>query len=789
LIWDSSTIPALSELLSQASLQISLTVRADTDAKDGGTVVNTARTISMDESGSLITDSDSAILTISEPVASINVQKTASTGVIVPGEELTYTITVSNDGEQDLTNITVIDTLPQGLTYASSNPDPDTVSHPGIIWEITNLPVGSSKEIRLTVRTSANLNDYDITTTNEVQVKATDESGDLQTDRATETLPLKEKETSIDIAKVASEGVIIPEEEITYTLTITNNGEQNLYNVSIYDTAPDGLKFVRSEYNQTTLSWTGNDILLSWAYSDTFAPGKREEIRITFIASREIADYNLSSPNDYVHNQAWVTSLDESNNPQTDIDAEALPLLPIVKITSPINDEVIRDTQTILARISKDVHTASISINGGPFIPMDKITPDSWDYLWDTLSPTLIDGAHTLQVKATDSEGYTGYSEIVTVNIDNTPEPIIILTPDSGTCIRRTEFIEVTAPDHTKHVTFEVSPDQGRTWYLLTDDRNPADGWNYLWDTLSDTLPDGDYQIKVTSYDILEKFIATDINHVCVDNSIVCPSIDITSITPLPAFKNDRWEVYVSQVIISDTDVDPTTELIWIENKIEVSPVLIPVDGKFSKLVNLLEGENTIIVHARDDLGNTCSDSVTITYVKPKVCYLVDKNGGLVVNPTGTHVEVPLNGVSDPVDICIRALSKEEQEELIPRKHCCSPLGVAHEFAPTGAAFNKPVTIRLNYTDDIWDFNRNGRWDEGELDETKFEIVYWDEQAQDWIFIGWTARDEQENWIEVQVNHFTIYDIAENSCAPPIELSVCVDKNPFKKNEGTKFCI
>ncbi|MDI6795031.1 MAG: DUF11 domain-containing protein, partial [bacterium] len=249
--WDSSNISALADLLPGTSVKIRLTVKADTEvvntaglasyiltitndegevevgtkaanpeAIDGFKVVNTACVEGRDESGfRVVSSSNPAIMIIREPKASIDVKKTASTGVIVPGEELTYTITVLNDGWQDLANVVVIDTLPAGLTYHSSNFDPERITHPeDLRWKIANLPIGSYEEIRLTVNTRANVNDYTASNpTNTVVVVGWDESGDSQTATAIESLPIQVKVSRIDITKTASQSVIIPGEPVTYT--------------------------------------------------------------------------------------------------------------------------------------------------------------------------------------------------------------------------------------------------------------------------------------------------------------------------------------------------------------------------------------------------------------------------------------------------------------------------------------------------------------------------------------------------------------------------------------------
>ena len=58
--------------------------------------------------------------------------------------EFEYTITVTNNGDGDATGTTVVDTLPAGLEYVSSDPA-GTVSGSTVTWNVGDLdPAGSS---------------------------------------------------------------------------------------------------------------------------------------------------------------------------------------------------------------------------------------------------------------------------------------------------------------------------------------------------------------------------------------------------------------------------------------------------------------------------------------------------------------------------------------------------------------------------------------------------------------------------------------------------------------------
>ncbi|MDI6792602.1 MAG: hypothetical protein QME81_07020, partial [bacterium] len=332
--WDSSTIPALTQLQVGQIIQIRLTVTCENDADSGTEEINTVYTWGEDETGELRDDQDTAAITVIEPYSAINIQKTASHGKIETNKEESYTITVvnigrqiltGNDGSQALTDVTVIDTLPAGLTYYSTTFDSDKVTHPAdLVWQIANLPIGAYEEIRLTVNSDSDVAAYGGTTTptNLVIATGTDESGDTQTDTATETLPLKIKRASINIEKTASAGQGYAGGTLTYTLTITNNGDQVLTGVTITDSIPTGIYFKNDQFDaaNVTRTVTRTDTL-AWVIADPFEPGEIEEIRITLDLDRDPT--KVTNP---IYNAARVESYDESNNLVTDQDFESLPL-------------------------------------------------------------------------------------------------------------------------------------------------------------------------------------------------------------------------------------------------------------------------------------------------------------------------------------------------------------------------------------------------------------------------------------------------------------------------------
>lgn len=94
-----------------------------------------------------------AVVTVTNTfkVGHLTLTKTVDKPSVVVGGTLTYTITAVNDGELDLSGVTVTDVLPAGVSYVSSTPAAayDAATHT-LTWTIDSLTVGASRVFTVT---------------------------------------------------------------------------------------------------------------------------------------------------------------------------------------------------------------------------------------------------------------------------------------------------------------------------------------------------------------------------------------------------------------------------------------------------------------------------------------------------------------------------------------------------------------------------------------------------------------------------------------------------------------
>lgn len=176
------------------------------------------------------------------------------------GQQVTFNVTVTNNGPNNATGVTLNDTLPAGFTLVSSTPPTGTTYTNGV-WNIGALNNGQS--VTLAIVATAN-NPSSVTGTDPYKNTATisgmnqfdtNNSNDMAMVTVTPT------QTDVQVTKeIVSGSRATVGQNVTFRITARNNGPQTATNVVVRDLLPDGLQFVSSTagtaYNSTTGDWT-----------------------------------------------------------------------------------------------------------------------------------------------------------------------------------------------------------------------------------------------------------------------------------------------------------------------------------------------------------------------------------------------------------------------------------------------------------------------------------------------------------------------------------------------------
>ena len=177
-------------------------------------------------------------------VPEINPDKTANISNPNFGDNVTYTVTVTNDGIGDAKDVVVRDVLGEGLKFVSAtgNYTFDEATHT-VTW-IVDLAKGESKVFSVIATVSGYGN-------------------------VTNSLVVGNKTTGVNVTvpeinpdKTVDNGIPNFGDNVTYTVTVTNDGIGDANNVVITDVLDKGLKFLNATGNFTydektgTITWT-----------------------------------------------------------------------------------------------------------------------------------------------------------------------------------------------------------------------------------------------------------------------------------------------------------------------------------------------------------------------------------------------------------------------------------------------------------------------------------------------------------------------------------------------------
>ncbi|MFO0902488.1 MAG: DUF11 domain-containing protein [Pirellulales bacterium] len=172
------------------------------------------------------------------------------------GQQIQYTVTVTNNGPNQATNVVVNDLLPTGVTFVSSTPSQGQYTAGTGVWAVGTI--NTSAAATLTIVATVTQTGVRTNTATITSLDQTDENPNNNTANAQTTTP------SVDIAitKAVDDNTPNRNQNVTFTVTATNNGPDAATGVTVTDVLPAGLTFVSATpsgsttYNQGTGLWT-----------------------------------------------------------------------------------------------------------------------------------------------------------------------------------------------------------------------------------------------------------------------------------------------------------------------------------------------------------------------------------------------------------------------------------------------------------------------------------------------------------------------------------------------------
>lgn len=248
--------------------------------------------------------------------AAPDLQITKSDGVesATDGQNVTYLIAFSNIGNQDALGVVITDTLAPETSFVSCSNGCDSSAAPTISWAVGTLAPGDGATYSVTVAVLDPVPDGTRTIVNNVVI--TDDGTNGPDPDPTNNSDDDTDTYGVDLAVTKTDGqtTAVPGDDLSYTITVTNNGPTTLTEFTLTETLPpalSGVLFVPSagDYDAVTEVWTGfgdfsEGDTLTLVVSGTIDPGATGEL---------VNSVSVQPP-------AGVPDTDPTNNTATDID-------------------------------------------------------------------------------------------------------------------------------------------------------------------------------------------------------------------------------------------------------------------------------------------------------------------------------------------------------------------------------------------------------------------------------------------------------------------------------------
>jgi uncharacterized repeat protein (TIGR01451 family) len=307
------------------------------------------------------------------------------TGVVEAGGTISYTLTVTNDGDGNATGVALTDELPTGVTFVDATPgcseDAGTVT-----CVLGDVDAGASLDVEITVSVDAETCGA---LTNVAAVEAANETGGATgnnvSNEVANTVGCDEPSPpDLEVTKSSSAaGILGDGDQVTYTLQVTNTGDVEATGVQVHDLLPAGVDVLLS----TVPTFKGTPCTIASSVVPGQPPVTTVECGPASLAAGESATITVlvevnGDVCGAVTNAVDVEGANEpeanvgpENHAEVDEEIECVPNIRLVKGgTSPVH---VGDTVT---------YTFSVRNNGG----VDLTDVELVDLKCDT-APTLVD--------------------------------------------------------------------------------------------------------------------------------------------------------------------------------------------------------------------------------------------------------------------------------------------------------------------------------------------------------------------------------------------------------------
>jgi len=202
------------------------------------------------------------------------------------GENITYTITVTNDGPGDASGVTLQDILPAGVIFVSAAPTQGSCSEVGgvVTCDLGNLGVGGTASVDIEVTAPDSAGDI----SNQASVTGNESDPDNANNSANEVTTVNAL-VDLEVNKNDTPDPVNAGASLSYSVTVTNHGPSDATGVTVTDTLPVGCTFNSATPTQGSCSEASGVVTGSLG---SLAAGGSAQVSILVTAPSSAGDIN-----------------------------------------------------------------------------------------------------------------------------------------------------------------------------------------------------------------------------------------------------------------------------------------------------------------------------------------------------------------------------------------------------------------------------------------------------------------------------------------------------------------
>jgi uncharacterized repeat protein (TIGR01451 family) len=185
----------------------------------------------------------SVATTVSHPWGELLLDKAGPAAALV-NSPIVYVVTCQNPSAVMLTDVSVADVLPAGVSFVSASPAPDVATAPLLRWSLGNLDPGASRSIVVTTTAPSVLGTVINT--------ALADAHQVTMTTALHSTQVVAQAAILRVTKDASASRVNVGDVLVYTLHYSNAGNQSTTDVILTDTLPAGITVVAANPPWTT---------------------------------------------------------------------------------------------------------------------------------------------------------------------------------------------------------------------------------------------------------------------------------------------------------------------------------------------------------------------------------------------------------------------------------------------------------------------------------------------------------------------------------------------------------